>query len=301
MKKILFFLVLMIFSLLLCTIAFAAEEQTVYISATGNENATGSIDSPFDSFYSAVRALPNGGTVVLLDTIILPATKIPESYGLITITSKDGDNDYRTSNGGNAKLFISGNVTLSSAVKFENIDISTTKKNLVFLCNGNYACFGEGLTVSAGASDANLPSIAAGCSGATPANGTYLEVHSGSWFRVRGGSRGTTSATQKGDISVVIYGGTFTSTFDIGGDSATEGNANLYIFDGMFTASANGASGTDIGGDVYVSIYGGRFSKTFSVSRGGNIGGNVTVNVLSDTVKSISLGTGKVSGTKTAN
>ncbi|MBQ9133161.1 MAG: hypothetical protein IJX64_01375, partial [Clostridia bacterium] len=49
--------------------------------------------------------------------------------------------------------------------KFENLRIITMDKNLVFLCNGYYTCFGEGLEVSALSSSATLPSIVGGTVG----------------------------------------------------------------------------------------------------------------------------------------
>lgn len=299
MKKLLLCMLVLLASVCLLFPAFAAEsaEPTVYVSAFGNDENTGTRESPLKTLYSAVRALPTGGKVVVLDTIRVAATEFPEVDGLVTITSMDGDKDLRSSVDGNASIYLSGNLNFTGAMKFEYLDIVTTAKNLVFMCNGNYACFGEGLNVTAGTAEVNLPSIAAGRSGATPAMGTYLEIHSGNWYRVRGGSRGTSSAVQTGDITMAIYGGTFTSTFDIGGDSATDGNAYAYFYGGEFAASVNGASAADLLGDLTVSIYGGNFGASIRASRGGAVGGNVTVNVFTDVGKKIALGAGTVQGT----
>ncbi len=302
MKKLLLCMLVLLASVCLLLPAFAAEsaEPTVYVSAFGNDENTGTRESPLKTLYSAVRALPTGGKVVVLDTIRVAATEFPEVDGLVTITSMDGDKDLRSSVDGNASIYLSGNLNFTGAMKFEYLDIVTAAKNLVFMCNGNYACFGEGLNVTAGTAEVNLPSIAAGRSGATPAVGTYLEIHSGNWYRVRGGSRGTSSAVQTGDITMAIYGGTFTSTFDIGGDSATDGNAYAYFYGGEFAASVNGASAADLLGDLTVSIYGGNFGASIRASRGGTIGGNVTVNVFADVGKKIALGAGTVQGTAIA-
>lgn len=298
MKKLLSFLLIFC---VLGIIAYAdSAEPTVYVSAFGNDSDAGTIDAPVKTLYSAFRALPTGGKVVILDTIRVAATEFPETDGLVTITSKT-DVDYRSSHGGNASIYLSGNLNFTGATKIEYVDIVTTAKNLVLMCNGNYACFGEGISVKAGTEEVNLPSIAAGRSGATPAESTYLEIHSGDWFRVRGGSRGTSSAAQKGDITLIIYGGNFTSTFDLGGDSATEGSAYAYIYGGNFEASVNGASAANIDGDVYLSIYGGNFSSSIRASRGGVIGGNFTVNICTDINKNVSMGTGSIVGTAIAN
>ncbi len=302
MKKLLLCMLVLLSSVCLLFPAFAAEsaEPTVYVSAFGNDENTGTRESPLKTLYSAVRALPTGGKVVVLDTIRVAATEFPEVDGLVTITSMDGDKDLRSSVDGNASIYLSGNLNFTGAMKFEYLDIVTAAKNLVFMCNGNYACFGEGLNVTAGTAEVNLPSIAAGRSGATPAVGTYLEIHSGNWYRVRGGSRGTSSAVQTGDITMAIYGGTFTSTFDIGGDSATDGNAYAYFYSGEFAASVNGASAADLLGDLTISIYGGNFGASIRASRGGTVGGNVTVNVFTDVGKKIALGAGTVQGTAIA-
>ena len=297
MKKIIAVLAVLVTCVLLCVSTAAVDQPTVYISPFGNDQNTGTLDAPLQSLYAAFRALPNGGKVVICGAVTASATELPASNGLITVSSLDAE-DYRVSagEGGRGILYLSGNITITSAVKFEYLDILTVSKNLVFLCNGNYACFGEGLTVTTSSDEINFPSLVAGRTGATPADGTYLEVCSGSWYRVRGGSRGTSSAAQTGDACLVIRGGEFTSTVDGGGDSATDGNINMYIYGGTFNASVNGASAAEISGNLTMSIYGGTFNSTVRVGRGGAIGGNVNVNVYTDMSKKVLLGTSTVAG-----
>ena len=303
MKKIIISFAVLLITAMLCLSAVAAEEPTIYVSPLGNDSSIGTFEAPVKTLYAAFRALPNGGKIVVCGAITLDKTEFPASNGLITITSVD-DFDYRSSAGlgGSGIIYMKGNVNITSPVKFENIDILATVKNLVFMCNGNYVCFGDGITVTTSSADVTLPGIVAGRSGATPADGTYVEICSGTWTRVRGGNRGTSAVAQTGDACVVIRGGTFTSTFDGGGDSATDGNVYIFIYGGTFDASFNVASASNISGNVHVSIYGGTFNtKNVRLTRGGTIGGNATVNIFTNFDRKFAIGAGTVNGTAFAN
>ncbi len=294
MKKLGLILICVLTVAMLCIGAFASEEPTVYVSGVGNDANAGTATAPVKTLYAAFRALPNGGKVILKDTLTLSATsnELPASNGLITVTSDEGKT---------ATIYLGGNLLLGSAVKFENLKITATKKNLVIICGGNYACFGEGLTVTTSGSNVTLPGITAGTSGAVPANGTYIEICSGSWYRIRGGARGTSSAVQTGDVTIVVRGGSFTNLFDMGGDTAVDGNANLYIYGGMFSSKVSGATASNITGNVNISIYGGMFSSGVQASRGGTVEGDLTINIYTPAIKTAILGNGKVNGTMTVN
>lgn len=295
MKKVVFLLAFTLLSLL-CAATVFAEEPTVYVSAAGNDSAAGTSEAPLKTLYAGFRALPNGGRIVLKTPIMLRETvnQLPSVDGLVTVTAV-GDKDYRASGAG---IYLSGNVHLKSAVKFENLHIVTSEKNLVFLCNGYYACFGEGLEVSLSGAEATYPSIAGGTQGRLPAEGTYVEIHSGTWLRARGGARGT-GAVQSGDITFAIFGGTFTSTVDLGGDSDVNGNAAMYVYGGNFQAGFCLASDKSIRGNVTASIYGGNFKSGIRLSRGGTIGGNCDVYILGDITGAVYPGTGSVQGNTT--
>ena len=298
MKKLIIFATVVITCVVLCLSALAIDQPTVYVTPFGNDANTGTLDSPLASLYAAFRALPDGGKIVVCGAITVSTTELPSTNGLITISSLDAE-DYRVSSGegGSGIIYMGGNITITSPIKFEYIDFIATKTNLVFMCNGNYACFGDGITVTTTNAEVNYPSIVAGRSGATPANGTYLEVCSGTWHRVRGGSRSTSSAAQTGDACLVIRGGTFNNTIDGGGDSATDGNVNMYIYGGTFNASVNGASAAAINGNLHISIYGGEFvTNNIRIGRGGAISGNVSVCFFTDFAKKFVLGTSTVEG-----
>ncbi len=292
MKRYVFLFACILFCGILCFTAIAAEEQCVYVSVAGNDAAAGTESAPLKTLYAAFRALPSGGTVYLQNNIVLSAsTELPASDGLITVTSAPGKS---------GTIYMGGNILLSSATKFENLKITATAKNLVFICRGNYACFGEGLTVTTTGSDTTLPGITAGGSGAVPANGAYLEICSGSWYRVRGGARGTSSAVQTGDVTIVVRGGTFANLFDLGGDVAVDGNVNLYVYGGVFSSKVSGAASAAVTGNVTISVYGGTFAFGIQGSRGGEIGGNLTFHIYTDVLKAATTGNGKIGGTTAA-
>lgn len=294
-------------ALLLCigfTLLPTAAEPTVYVSSAGSDSGKGTVAEPFATLYTAFRALPYGGKVVVCGPLNLAATELPESRGLITVTSV-GDEDYRLSGGtGDAVIYLSGNITIKSAVKFENLDINATTTNLVFICHGNYVCFGENLNITRANDQINFPGIVAGSTGATSSNGSFIEIYSGNWFRVRGGARGTSSAPQEGGVLLAIHGGTFSGTFDMGGDSATNCDCALLIYDGYFTSSINGATHADAKttGNIYLSVYGGTFGTGIRASRGGAIEGDVTINVFANIAKTTSTdANAEISGEMTFN
>ncbi|MBQ4599798.1 MAG: family 43 glycosylhydrolase [Clostridia bacterium] len=300
MKKFIFILTWLFTGILLCFPAAASEEPTVYVSSgSGNDQNAGTADAPLKTLYAGFRALPNGGKIVVTDTLVLSeaTNEFLKVDGLITITSV-GDKDYRPTAGGNASIHMLGHIALKGAVKFENLRIVTMAKHLVFLCNGYYTCFSEGLEISALGSSATLPSIVGGTQGRLPAEGSYVEIHSGSWLRARGGARGN-GATQLGDVTFVIYGGSFAETVDLGGDSDCAGNANLYIYGGEFQAAVCLASNQSILGNVRASIYGGNFAQGIRLSRGGTIGGNCDVYLHADAACTLFPGSGAVQGKTT--
>lgn len=283
------------------TLAADPAQPTVYVAGWGNDSAAGtSADAPFKTLYAAARALPSGGRIVLCGALTQTATELPATDGLLTITSV-ADKDYRMAENGSAVLSLGGNLSLRGPVKFENINLTATVKNLVILCHGNYTRMGEGITTAAVGEGVLLPGITAGSTGAASSDGAYLEICSGDWYRIRGGARGTSSVAQAGDVFITIRGGSFGSTFDLGGDSPCIGNAYLRVYGGQFKASVNGASAVNTDGNITVSLYGGSFSSGIRISRGGALNGNFTVNAFTDLSASVSAGTGTMTGEKTLN
>lgn len=275
MKKLLFIAILA-FTVLLSISVFAAE-GVVFLSANGNDDAVGSAEAPLASLYAAFRALPYGGTIVVCDNIRLESIEFPASKGRVTLTSVYGDTDYRKENG--AALTLSGNVYLKSAVRFERLNFNIAKADLNIVCNGNHTVFGAGLSMTA-ASDVTYPRITVGAMGLVGADGGYVEVHSGSFARIYGGSAGTNSAVHDGDTTIVIYGGTFTGAFYTAGVTNLVGDTHVYIYGGKFTQGIVGASNADILGSLTVSVYGGEFDAYIRPITDGALRGKCTMRIL---------------------
>ena len=297
MKRIIFSLLLALIVSILCVSALAAE-TTIYVSASGDDTAIGTAQAPIKSLYAAFRALPYGGTIVVCDEIPLESTEFPTSKGLVTITSVSGDTDYRSTS--DACLEISENIYLKSAVKFENIDFKFSKSNINFICNGNYVCFGEGLTFTPTSSTLTYPLIVVGSIGLVGSDGGYAEIHSGTYSRIYGGAIGVNSAPQRGDTTIAIYGGTFNNTFYMTGITEATGNVNIYIYGGTFNAGLVGAASSDISGNLYVSVYGGTFNESDSYIRpatNGKLSGNCTFNILGGNLRNVyNIDSGSITG-----
>lgn len=285
MKKLLFTLTAVICVILLCMSVFASK-TTVYVSVNGDDTASGTAEAPLKTLYSAFRALPYGGTIVVCDELSLSLTEFPKSNGIITVTSHDGTTDYRTSG---AKLTLKDNMHLKSAVNFENINFKVTETGINFICNGNYTCFGEGIKVTTANLGVEHPNITVGASGLVGSDGGFVEVHSGTFSRLYGGLTGTNSAKATGDFTVAIYGGTFKQALYFAGVTEATGTHNAYIYGGKFENGLVGAAVSDISGELNITVYGGEFTSDAYLrpATSGTLSGKCTINVLGGNIKSI--------------
>ncbi len=284
-----FLITVLLFALIFGISTFAAN-NVVFVSASGDDNAVGTVSAPLKSLYAAFRALPYGGTIVVCDEMTLESTEFPASKGNVTITSVYGT-DYRTSG---AALVLKGNIYLKSSVNFKNLNIVLSKENIHFVCNGNHTVFGKGIKVNLGESvtydpdtdtSSPYPRITVGATGLVGADGGYLEVHSGTFAQIIGGSSGSNSAPHSGDTTIVIHGGTFNAPFYSTGFTSSTGDTNVYIYGGTFTKGIVGAANTgkEVSGNLYISIYGGTFDENNSYVRpvtNGTLSGDCTINLL---------------------
>ena len=280
MKKI---LIIFAFVLVLCVSAFAAD--TVYVSSNGDDAAAGTKEAPFATLYTAFRALPYGGKIVVMNSLSLDLTEFPASKGLVTVTSYDGTTDYSAK----AMLVLNKNVYIKSAVKFEKIRFKVNDTNISIIASGNYTCFGEGISMIKAFADYDYPHVVAGASGLVGSDGGHLEIYSGTYGRIYGGATGTNSAAQSGNMTVAIYGGEFNNVFYLTGVTEFTGNANICIYGGTFNNGFAGAAISNISGNIDLTIYGGSFGDDSYVrpATNGTLSGKCTVNILGGNVKKI--------------
>ena len=291
MKKL---LTIIAFILILCISALAAD--TVYVSSKGDDSAAGTADAPFETMYTAFRALPYGGTVVLMNKIEMDLTEFPATEGIVTITSYDGTTDYRSKG---AKLTLNKNLTLKGAVNFEKINLEVADSSVGIICNGNYTRFGENINMIKSSASIAYPNLVVGSQGLVGSNGGFLEIHSGTFNRIYGGASSSNSAAQSGDMVIAIYGGTVEGTFYLTGLTEFNGTQNVYIYGGTFLSGLAASSTSDVSGSVNLTIYGGEFGADSYLrpASSGIMSGECIFNVLGGNVNKIyNVSDGKITG-----
>ncbi len=203
----------------------------------------------------------NGGTVVICSPCTVNYTcHLPENKKPITVTSVYGGVDYRTT--ANAKLGLKYNFFIYGDFVFDDVEISSQSKNLVFVCNFNDVTIGKGVTCTvANSSAGNILLVVGGnpIFGGEDAEMFALRdecnitVNGGTWVYIRAGNRRSNAqvpivgVAETGKLTVTVNGGTFTNT---GGNNLTaatgmnsnRGVCNLIINGGNFKGSIYGVS-----------------------------------------------------------
>ena len=283
------------------TFAAGAAENVVYISDYGdNANSGLSADAPVQTMNQAFKKLgAAGGTVVICDTVTVTeaVATFPERDSLITFTSLHGGVNYKAKA---ASLILQSDVFLGGPTKFENLRISSSNGVDIF-CRGNDLTLGFGIE---NIYSSNPVAIWGGTncalSGTTAISARYfgytIEIDSGTWWYVRGGSIRTgegQAVGTVGDVTIIINGGTITSTttdpakngiIAVAGFDALDGDANIIINGGTINCSVMGLGrpGTNAtsSGNAYCE---GNVNITIN---GGNFRAGTTVGAVHDTVAS---------------
>ncbi len=276
-----------------------AEVNTVYVSASGSNEGDGSQSSPYASFEYAMSQVPNGGTLVLQDSVVLDGWK---SQGK-TVTVTGGSLDVSA----NSSFQIRGSVT------FTNVEL-LVKAGAYICANGYKVVMGEGVTLS------NAVDIYGGGTPDTRVAGTDLTLLSGTYRYVYGGSLmgtvdGDTHLTVGGSVNANIdvtnhsgvnfffgggcsdtvtgdtyinFGGNAKATHLFGGslgaDSTIGGTANLTVTGGSSMSMYGASKDVDTGCDVKLTVTGGTFEQVFGGCWGASLTGDVDVRVLGGTI-----------------
>lgn len=261
----------------------ASDASVVFLSDLGDDAADGSsADKAVQTLGRAFKRLSEeGGTIVLCGKATVPAAMatFPERSGEITFTSSYGGKVY------DGSLVLEADIFLGSPVRFEQLLISS-KKSVDIFCRGNNFTVGEGVTCTyAGNPIAIWGGTDCAIAGTTAKTARFfgykIEIHSGTWWYVRGGSIRTGEYQPVGtigDVTIEIHGGTFTSTttnpamngiIAVGGFDALDGDATIRITGGKINSSVCGIGrpGTNattsgnayVRGNVTIEISGGNF------------------------------------------
>ena len=299
-------LALLLFTLSFGLFAIAAEDQTVYISASGSDENAGTSAAPYLTLDKALSSLPKDGsthTICIKDTCAISAWNAHSQ----TVIIKGGTLD-ATGMGNTAK--INDNVT------FENMTLTFTA-NATLYANGFSVTIKESVTVTNA-----LSAAYGGANGSTVAS-TDLTLLSGSYSNIFGGSNG---GTVTGDTHLVVGGnvnpsadytshsGTYnvfggSNNGTVGGDThmTFTGNAKAnYIWGGTKGGNAKiigdkyatmsggeafsfygGNNGVDsgAGSDNYTVFCGGKVQQLFGANQGAAMTGNVDLRATGGTVE----------------
>ncbi len=267
--------------------------DVVYLSDKGSdENNGASYSKPVQSIGRAFKLLgKDGGYIVVTGNVkIDTAAKaaFPTHEGMVVITSLYDGVDYRETGASlafNVDTFLGGDTVL------EYIDISN-ENGAEFYCLGNSLHIGKEVSTSY---SVNPMAIWGGTdcarSGTTIHNTKFfdytIEIDSGDWYYVRGGSIRTGEAQAVGtigNVTIIINGGRITNTttsptmngiIAVGGFDALEGDANIIINGGEINCSVMGLGrpGTNATasnsayarGNINITVTGGTFRSGITV------------------------------------
>ena len=275
--------------------------DVVYLRDNGDDKNSG------ESYSQAVKTVSrafkllgdDGGTIVVcgkstIDTATEAA--FPSHSGTVTVTSVCDGTDYRAER--SAVLAFNLDVYLGGNMVFENIDISNVN-GAEFYCQGNSLHLSDGITCTY---SQNPMAIWGGndCArgGVTVNNIKYydytIQIDSGDWHYVRGGSVRTSDTHAVGtigNVTIIINGGTITSTttsstmngiIAVAGFDALDGDANIIINGGNINCSVMGLGRPGYNSTASNSAYAnGNVNITIT---GGNFRGGTTVGAIHDTV-----------------
>lgn len=291
---ILFFAVLVALSVL----SSSATIKKVYIRNGGSGDGS-SYENAIGDFKEAVRILAkNGGEIVVCGkysfTELINLSKMNGTSNgskLITVTSVDGDKDYRKTD--NAMLCfgdetISANMILAGKFVFENLYIVTngSKTPRAVICNGYDTVFGEGIVCEKKGDAPFLSIVGISFEDGRISSGGKITVKSGTYNNVCAGNRNGNSV---GDTTLAIDGGTFEGIVSASGYNSIgvkqEGNAVLVVNGGNFLGQVGCI--TDVSGDFSFTINGGNFKKELCAYgkynmldiNGGNLQNIIAVNI----------------------
>lgn len=291
MKKTKLALILLL-TLLVCSISViyaAAAEQTVYVSAQGNDaNDGANAAKAVKTLDRAFALIPNGGKIVLTGKTytIDKDYSTPKSEGKYTLTS-----EMKGSDGKAGVVNYSGTLNLNSDFLIEDIRFKGSSTPII-ACNGHNVTFGKNIK-----NDANSY-IVGGANLLTnddAEKGNFTEdytitVESGTWVSIFGGNRRAVGSspccTISGDINIVIDGATFKNSEtdltknqnSISGMNSMTGDLNLTVksgefYSGIFVIGRIGSNGKNLQykGNASIKLLGGTFNMTGNGAKNGVI------------------------------
>jgi len=254
------------------------KQDTVYISASGNDDNNGTSGSPTATFDAAVALMNKGGAIYIDGEYVVDAKFTFNSYGKDLVIT-----------GGTLDLSALSNVNFADNITFDNV-------TLKFKDNANIYANGYNLTINSNVTVEGTTNLFGGGASGTTVDSTNIKILSGNYKTICGGSR---QGTVLGDTNLYIGGyvnkdivtalahANTANIYGGGLEDTVNGNTNIiftdnalssYVSGGGTYASSDGASGT-VGGNTNIVVSGN--AQTYGVYGGskaaGTVGGDINV------------------------
>ncbi len=253
--------------------------SNVYVRSTGRDTNSGTKNYPVKTLGAAAKLLPEGGRIIICDTVSVGTATLPKTNGDIIITGAFPQADYS----GSAVLSLNGSLKLGADTRIENLAIRNSGTATID-ANGHDLTLGCEIAEydqSAKATVGGDISVVGEVSviGGDGTEAHTVTVNSGTYKTVNGGSSSVGTA-------VVINGGTVTAGIFGAGSKSVCATSAVEINGGYITADIyaceKGASG-----DVGVCINGGVIeSDVIGASLAGDVTGEFSLGVFGGNINS---------------
>ncbi len=255
-------------------------ESSVYVPYTGDntlyvkDGGTGdgsSANAAMGDLRDAIDALGAEGRIVICGNYTIADSDYhTNGYSYpVTITSNDGTTDYRSS----AAIILDMDLHIGGETIFENIKFKTSNTNVFIYAKEKRLIIGNGVDTVLTGDNTNYINICGGREDLSSNGDAYIEINSGNWEALRGGSTRTGTATKRESlINITINGGTF-HKYVIGGSRGNVyGDINIQInggtfMQGVFAVYEEDGVAYQLYYDVVLDIRGGKFYAEISPAR----------------------------------
>ncbi|MBQ7010702.1 MAG: glycoside hydrolase family 43 protein [Clostridia bacterium] len=224
------------------------------------DGASGNGLSPANptSFTNAYELLKNvGGVIVICGTTTIDKTiNTAANTKLITVTSVDGGNDYRTSG---AKLVLGGGIAFNGDVVIEELNITLAASGPKIKFNAHNGTIGENVVITKPDAYDYYPNVVGGKSSAF--GGEYtVTIKSGIFNSLNLAGDAENGKAYGATANLIIDGGEFLDPVYAAGVTEFKGNVNVTVNGGVLRAglygSGNNASAS-FSGDMRFTLNGG--------------------------------------------
>lgn len=236
------------------------ETDKVYVSSEGNDQSTGTENSPFASLSKALEQVPDGGEIVLMSMVDIPSGSWYTFDKSVKIVGKSVNCGLKMTSGSNVSVHMNfrgtfENMTFETRVPNNTTDASASK---IFAC-GNKFVFGKNLVMT------NPMDVVAGHSNSQGVKTTDLTIKSGTYRRIIGGG---SNSPVSGDTHITVYG--------MNEQYSSDDDEKNYYDSKIFGGGANGGT---VGGDAYIDFKGGTVGYIVGGGNGTIVSGDTHINI----------------------